>query len=120
LGNQRHSKENSNMVLTMQSLQVAISLVKEIERSTGKPIYPTPFNGVDVICDPNCLADTAERNFAESKHRSKRIRKKLIKRFGSEFKRVPAMFQFQGRIVAHPVRYAELKRQFSAAPPRSP
>ena len=103
------------MALTMEKMQVAINLVKEIERSIGGPIYPTPFNGMQVISDPNCLADSTERNFPDSKNRSKRIRKKLIKRFGSEFKKVPTMYQIQGRIIAHPVRYAELKRQFTPA-----
>jgi hypothetical protein len=104
------------MALTIEKLQAAARLVKEIERNTGAPLYPTPFNGVEVICDPNCLQDTTERNFPASKNRSKRIHKKLVKRFGSEFKKVPAMFQIQGRIIAHPVRYAELKRHFSPAP----
>lgn len=109
------------MALTMQKMMAAIEIVKEIEHTTGKPIYPTPFHGVDVVCDPNCLADTAERNFPASKNRSKRIHKKLIKRYGSEFKKVPAIFHIQGKIYAHPVRYAELKRHFSPATyPRLP
>ena len=104
------------MALTMEKMQAAINLVKEIERSTGGQIYPTPFNGVQVISDPSCLADSTERNFLDSKNRSKRMRKKLIKRFGSEFKKIPTMYQIQGRIIAHPVRYAELKRQFTPGP----
>lgn len=39
----------------------------------------------------NALVDTDERNFPESKNRSARIRKKLIKRYGSEFKKKVAM-----------------------------
>uniref|UniRef100_UPI0030EB1B30 hypothetical protein n=1 Tax=Pseudomonas sp. JAI120 TaxID=2723063 RepID=UPI0030EB1B30 len=69
-----------------------------------------------VICDPNALAATAERNFSPSKNRSKRVLKKLIKRYGSEFKMVPAIFNMQGRIIAHPDRYAELRAMFKEAP----
>lgn len=107
------------MALTMEKLMAAAALIREVERSTRQPIYPVPFNGIEVICDQNCLADTTERTFPVSKNRSKRIHKKLVKRYGGEFKKVPAMFQIQGRIFAHPVRYAELKRHFSPTPASS-
>lgn len=49
-----------------------------------------------------------ERPFPEIKHRSARIRKKLIKRFGGDFRRVPTMFWMGGVLVAHPVFKPEL------------
>lgn len=101
------------MALTMQSLMDASRLVRDVERSTGRPIYPTPFNGIQVIKDHNALAQTTERNFPASKHRSKRIHKKLVKRFGGEFRKQPAIFQIQGKIYAHPARYAELMAAFA-------
>lgn len=67
--------------------------------------------GHSIIVEPNALAESDERLFAASRHRSKRIRKKLIKRFGGEFRKVPAAYRFGDRIIMHPVLYAELKRQ---------
>lgn len=67
--------------------------------------------GMRVVSDPNALEGTAERLFPESRHRSQRIKKKLIKRLGGEFRRVPAVFKIGSNlIVAHPVRYAEINR----------
>lgn len=103
------------MAMTVEKLMHAVALVRDIERHTRAPIVPVPFNGLEVICDPNCLADTKERTFPVSRHRSRRVHKKLVKRFGGEFRKEPAMFQIMGRIVAHPVRYAELRRMFVAA-----
>jgi hypothetical protein len=100
------------MTLTMEKLLDACRLVERIERETGGPIYPTPFNGVQVFEDHNCLADTTERTFPVSRHRSRRVHKKLVKRHGGEFKKEPAIFQIQGRIYAHPTRYAELRAAF--------
>lgn len=102
------------MTLTIEKLLEACRVVEDIERATGKPVYPVPFNGIQVVEDPNCLADTTERNFPASRHRSKRIRKKLLKRFGSEFRKEPAIFQIQGRIYAHPARYREMRAMFRA------
>jgi hypothetical protein len=99
------------MVLTIDSLMAASRLVRDIEAKSG-PIYPLPFDGVRIIKDHNALAETTERLFPTSRHRSKRVRKKLMKRFGGEFRKVPAIFRIQGRIIAHPARYAELMLAF--------
>jgi hypothetical protein len=99
-------------MLTMDTLMDACRLIDGIEKETGRPVYPTPFNGIDVICDHNALADTTERTFPISRHRSRRTHKKLMKRFAGEFKKQPAIFQIQGRIYAHPARYAELRAWF--------
>ncbi|KAH2843171.1 hypothetical protein KXW36_000308, partial [Aspergillus fumigatus] len=74
------------MTLTIEKLMVAAQLVRDFECKTGSPLVPVPFHGLEVIFDPNALAATAERNFSPSKNRSKRVLKKLIKRYGSEFK----------------------------------
>lgn len=73
------------------------------------------FEGMPVIVDPNCLADTSERLFPFSKHRSARVRKKLIKRFGGEFRKEPAIFRMGNRIVAHPVMAQQLKQQLNGS-----
>lgn len=60
------------------------------------------FAGLRILFDPNALADTTQRLFAASSHRSRRVRKKLIKRFGGEFLKEPAMFRHGGTVIAHP------------------
>ena len=67
------------------------------------------FAGMQVIVSE--AAVTKERLFPESKHRSRRVHKKLVKRFGGEFRRVPAAFMVGGRAIMHPDYYAELRRR---------
>ncbi|WP_036048719.1 hypothetical protein [Bradyrhizobium sp. Tv2a-2] len=50
-----------------------------------------------------------DRTFPVSRHRSKRIHKKLIKRFGGEFKRDPAIYQVGDEIIAHPFFRSQLE-----------
>jgi hypothetical protein len=67
-----------------------------------------------IVFTPTALRATAERLFPASKNRSARIRKKLIKRFGGEFRIQPAMWQVDDVIYAHPALreqiLAQLKR----------
>lgn len=63
---------------------------------------------MNIIFDSNCTKNTKERNFPESKHRSKRILKKLLKRYKHEFKQEPAMFQTNDFIISHPIFKQEL------------
>lgn len=56
-----------------------------------------------LIEDINCLEETKERMFPLSPHRSKRIHKKLVKRFGGEFRKKPAAYRTEGYIIAHPI-----------------
>lgn len=65
--------------------------------------------GLRIIFDENALADTQERLFPASKHRSKRIHKKLVKRFGGEFRKQPCMWRVPGAIIAHPSFRAEIE-----------
>lgn len=59
----------------------------------------------------NALTQTKERLFPESKNRSRRIRKKLIKRFGGEFRIAPSICQFGDTIYAHPSFEEKFKAQ---------
>lgn len=68
-----------------------------------------PYQGVRVIFTETALEKSAERLFPESKHRSKRILKKLLRRFGGEFRMVPAIFMINGEIYAHPAHRANFK-----------
>jgi hypothetical protein len=69
--------------------------------------------GLDhITVSASALAETNERLFPPSRHRSARIRKKLIKRFGGEFRMKPAAFQLAGgRFVVHPEIYRQLERE---------
>lgn len=61
------------------------------------------FRSVRIIYDPRALEETTERLFPASRHRSKRIHKKLVQRFGAEFRKVPCMWRTSGgTIIAHP------------------
>lgn len=57
------------------------------------------------------LIESEERLFPESKHRSRRIHKKLVKRHGGEFRRVPGCYLCGDTLVIHPA----LKGQVHAA-----
>jgi hypothetical protein len=65
--------------------------------------------------DLNCLAETSDRLFPASRHRSRRVHKKLIKRYGGEFRKKPAMFRAGDQIIAHPSFRAALE---ASVPPR--
>jgi hypothetical protein len=60
------------------------------------------FGGIQMIVSPFALKDSDVRLFPESKNRSARILKKLVKRFGGEFKKVPAIWQIEDRLIVHP------------------
>ena len=58
---------------------------------------------LDIIFTATALEATAERLFPASRHRSARIRKKLIKRFGGEFRMKPTIWKLGNVIYAHPL-----------------
>jgi hypothetical protein len=70
--------------------------------------------GLPIIVSDRALQHTAERLFPPSRHRSRRIHKKLVKRFGGEFCQVPAIWKTPTGLVMHPVRYAELLAALAA------
>lgn len=65
---------------------------------------------VRIFYSAHALAETSERLFPHSKHRSRRIHKKLVKRFGGEFRKVPAMFMTPHGLIAHPSLEREIRR----------
>jgi len=78
-------------------------------------VSPSIFAGLKIILSENALEATEERLFPESRHRSKRIRKKLIKRFGGEFRMRPCMFRTPMGIIAHPSYRAMLSEATRAS-----
>lgn len=69
------------------------------------------YAGMRVIVSENALTDTTERLFPASKNRSARIRKKLIKRFGGEFRKKPAAFKTPAGLVMHPEVWRQLQER---------
>lgn len=69
------------------------------------------YAGMKISFTEHALRETEERLFPFSKHRSMRIRKKLIKRYGGEFKKVPCIYTLNGVIIAHPSYKAELNKR---------
>ena len=69
-----------------------------------------------IIVEPDALVQTEESLFPASRHRSARIRKKLIKRFGGEYRMEPACFKTPHGLIMHPVLYNELQRQTRERP----
>lgn len=79
--------------------------IKQAMRLVGAP---TPFSGIRIIVSQYATKDSDVRLFPPSKHRSKRIRKKLIKRFGGEFLKQPAIFKTPEAIICHPDYYRRI------------
>lgn len=74
--------------------------------------FCAPYGAMRIISDVNCLKETTDRLFPVSRHRSARIRKKLMRRFGGEFRKEPAMFKVgSNAIVCHPALYLTLQRE---------
>lgn len=69
--------------------------------------------GMPIIISDRVLQDTTERLFPVSKNRSRRIHKKLVKRFGGEFRKKPAAFRVGDSFVIHPAVYETLKHELS-------
>lgn len=73
-----------------------------------------------IIYNSYVLKDSKERLFPVSRHRSARIHKKLIKRFGGEFRSVPCMYKVGDTIYAHPSFKAEIERLTIPSNPSQP
>ena len=80
--------------------------------------YNGMYSGFRVIFDTVATENTEVRNFPISKNRSKRILKKLLKRFGGfEFKQKPCILldNRSGRIIVHPALKEEFLRAIKGA-----
>lgn len=84
-----------------------IAALDVVERPVRYYIGPA-----EVFFSEHCTAPHAKygRNFPESRHRSARIKKKLIRRFGSEFKTGPTVYVTQTSIHAHTSYKEELSK----------
>lgn len=91
----------------------------------GGSLVPSAFNGAGrsgLFCAPvpalrvfeSIHAVERSRRFPESRHRSKRVAKKLIKRHGGEFTETPCSYMMGDTIVVHPAIAKALREQISA------
>lgn len=73
--------------------------------------------GMPIFFSPTVLEATEKRLFPYSRHRSQRITKKLIKRFGGEFVMQPAIYQMgvgmNAKLVAHTSFEAKIRAELS-------
>ena len=73
------------------------------------------FLGLKVVVSEHArrITITEERLFPASRHRSARIYKKLLKRYGGEFKVKfePISYQIGNTLVVHPTIHEEMKRR---------
>lgn len=74
-------------------------------RATMPPSFAL---GMQIVFSDAALDATNERLFPASKHRSRRVHKKLVKRFGGEFRKRPCMWRMGDKIIAHPSFRAEV------------
>lgn len=58
------------------------------------------FGGVPIISSERVLQKV--ENFKESRNRSKRLHKKLMKAWGFQSKQVPGMIEIGGKLYCHP------------------
>jgi len=110
---------NSTQDRILQDMFVPSALLEETKTPTihevmdlaesFKPVINLPRN---IYFSDHCLESTQERTFPESRHRSARIKKKLMKRFGGEFVMKPAIFQTAQGFFAHTSFKVEIEYGF--------
>ena len=74
------------------------------------------FNGMQIVLSQYALEETEVRLFPESRHRSKRILKKLIKRHGGVFEKQPCAYKIGDKLFMHPQVYKVFKNKFQDNP----
>ncbi len=72
-----------------------------------------PYNGLQIFY--TFAAATRIMRFPKSKNRSKRIHKKLCKRFGGEFWMKPGMFRIDDKLYIHPALRPDLEKALKEA-----
>ena len=72
---------------------------------------PLVLYGLRITESLYCLEDSDVRAFKVSRHRSRRLHKKLCRRFGGEFIKKPAVFRTPAGIICHPALYVELVKR---------
>ena len=116
-----YSTLESRMMAAYASLRDLNGEVKSTGSRTGRfksvpemQAPPGSFHGVRIVVSEHALEETDVPLFPVNPDRKPRVQKKLLKRFGSQFKRVPCIWTTaDGGIVCHPSMYEQLKRRVS-------
>lgn len=97
---------------TVEHWQDRAITVDDILRSVRQvvDIRPVP----SLVFTETALLPGSERNFPPSRHRSKRVEKKLLRRHGGFYRLVPAVVRIGATIYAHPSFRPELERRTRA------
>ncbi len=99
--------------LTWESMKAAIDKLNANDENRfstkGQPLPPSQINGLPVVVTTNAVEDSGERHFPPSRHRSARVLKKLIKRYGGVYKKRPACWLLNGVVYCHPTLADRLK-----------
>jgi len=74
------------------------------------------YNGMQIVIDDKVLASTSEFLFPPSRHRSRRIHKKLVKRFGGEVRMKPACWKIGDKLYIHSTIWSELQKHVHRSP----
>jgi hypothetical protein len=103
------------MTLTADML---IASMRKMRQQMEQELPPAAFP-LRVFFTTTAVKDSDERLFPTSRHRSRRILKKLLRRHGGEFRKVPCIVRINGDIYAHPSFKAQFDRLPVSSEPRS-
>lgn len=73
----------------------------------------TLFGGMQIVLSPFATVLSDRPTFPVSRHRSRRIHKKLERRHGPQFPQLPASYEIGGRLHMHPAIWDQIKRNMS-------
>lgn len=105
-------------VPTSQLAELRPPLTADSLLATMRELQPWPYAPPmpRFVFTTSAAKDGTERIFPSSRHRSARIRKKLIKRHGGEYRLVPCIWKIGNVIYAHPAFERDLKARTIAIP----
>jgi hypothetical protein len=89
-----NSGDPGGTVLTIDKLRAAMRKLAEVQ--------PPPEDMLTKIVVTSGAVRNGERLFPASRHRSARVRKKLVKRFGGEFEKIPQSYKVGSILITHP------------------
>lgn len=87
---------------------VTIATLRAAQKKLVALPQPSPLK---IMVSALALKDSDVRLFPASKHRSRRIHKKLIKRHGGEFLKVPCILKTPEVIIMHPTLYHQFQAE---------
>lgn len=69
---------------------------------------------LEIVETSMAVTATGERLFPQSRNRSKRIHKKLVRRFGGEYALEPGIIAHGNTIYIHPLKIKEFKKEIES------